>query len=179
MGKTKAKTGSGRRAKGAIGEREWAKFCTARGFPLVRGRQYCGGQDSPDCKLDRDQAPHPLSELFHAEVKRVELLNIHSAFDQATRDAKGKHPYVAFRRNHSDWKVCISGELFLELIRRSDLMDGDDGLPDDIIGVDPGILPLRADCSMFRPPLDAVACAAPRSCPGTSSSRARSPTSVP
>lgn len=89
------------RAKGAAGEREWANYCKdAFGLSSARrSQQYCGTADTQDV----------LSwPGCHAEVKRVERLNVDDAMVQAVRDSEGKSiPYVAHRKNHGDWMVTV------------------------------------------------------------------------
>lgn len=96
------------RAKGARGEREWAKWLTDRGFPARRGVQYAGSPDSPDVVCDA------LPDT-HFEVKRVEALNIFKACIQAVEDCGGRTPVVAFRRNGADWWVSVRAEDWLKL----------------------------------------------------------------
>lgn len=87
--------------KGKSGEREWAHWlndnfsCNAR-----RGQQFQGGQDSPDIV---DTAIPGM----HAEVKRVEKLNVSQAMEQAVKDCGQKVPYVAHRRNRTEWLVTL------------------------------------------------------------------------
>ena len=90
------------RNKGAAGEREWAKYLQAifACFNAHRGRQYHGGPESPDVA---EGLPGT-----HAEVKRVERLNISQAMEQAETDAPtGTIPYVAHRRNHGEWMITL------------------------------------------------------------------------
>ena len=80
------------------------------GFDARRGQQRAGGPDSPDviCESMPD---------FHAEVKRVERLNIYEAYAQAKGDAGEQQiPYVAHRKNHKKWLVTISGDDFLSMV---------------------------------------------------------------
>jgi Holliday junction resolvase len=100
------------RDKGARGEREWAKVCTRNGFDAKRGRQYCGGPDSPDVIC-------PDLCDFHFEVKRVERLNLYDALGQARRDAGDKVPVVAHRKNHSEWLVTMPAEDWFNLVREA------------------------------------------------------------
>lgn len=91
------------RQKGKRGEREWAKVLTDMGFRARRGVQFSGGEDSPDVV-----GGFPGT---HAEVKRVEQLNLHAASDQASRDAGAKKvPYVAHRKNGQPWLVTVKAE---------------------------------------------------------------------
>ena len=106
--------GKSQRTKGKVGEREWASFLRNAGFASARrGVQYSGntGGKSPDGQCDE-------LEAFHAEVKRVEKLNIYDAINQATRDAScAQIPYVAHRKNNCRWLVTVDGEDFMRLVR--------------------------------------------------------------
>lgn len=88
------------RNKGKVGEREWAEFLrTHFGLEARRGVQFHGGPESPDVVGGWPNT--------HAEVKRVEKLNVHDAMAQAVADAAGKVPYVAHRRNRGEWLVTV------------------------------------------------------------------------
>lgn len=100
------------RAKGCRGELEWSKYLQSHGFQARRGQQFSGSPDSPDVVCEDLKG-------FHCEVKRVQRLNIQDAMDQATRDAVNKVPYVAHRKNHSDWLVTMRADDWIALIRES------------------------------------------------------------
>lgn len=89
------------KVKGSRGEAEFAAILTAEGFPARRNSQrYVGGRGNPDVAatgLDR----------YHFEVKRVERLNINAAMEQAERDAAGRVPVVAHRRNRRPWLITM------------------------------------------------------------------------
>lgn len=106
--------GSMQRRKGQRGELEWAAVCRDNGFSGAhRGRQYRGGQDSPDIGG---------TGSLHFEVKRTECLRLEEALAQARRDCpEGRFPAVAHRKNHGEWMVIIPAEVFFEILRRSDL----------------------------------------------------------
>lgn len=92
------------RNKGKGGELEFAnKLGWMMNDPNVRrGRQFCGGQDSPDVRND-DCLPK-----VHVEVKRAESLSLYKALAQAEEDAgEGKIPVVAHRRNNRPWVLII------------------------------------------------------------------------
>lgn len=86
--------------KGKNGELEFAKICREQGFEEAkRSVQYCG------INGDADITGLP---KIHAEVKRVERLNIDKAMEQAIRDCKkGNIPVVFHRKNRKDWKVTM------------------------------------------------------------------------
>ena len=91
------------RAKGCRGERDWRDWLRALGCnDARRGRQYAGHPDAPDVA---NGIPGT-----HAEVKRVERLNIHEAMAQAVRDAGDAVPYVAHRRNRGEWLVTLRAD---------------------------------------------------------------------
>ena len=91
------------RAKGARGEREWARYLRSLGYQEARrGQQFSGSPDSPD-------VAHGIPGT-HPEVKRTERLNIHDAVQQAVEDAGASVPYVAHRRNGGEWLVTIRAD---------------------------------------------------------------------
>lgn len=98
------------RAKGAAGEREWASYCREQGFDARRGQQFKGTADSPDVVSES-------MSMFHAEVKRVEKLQLQDAMDKAIAEAGDKIPYVAHRRNRCNWLVTVRADDFFKLVR--------------------------------------------------------------
>ena len=87
------------RAKGARGEREWAKWLRDNlGIDARRGQQFTGSPDSPDVIG---------LEGTHAEVKRVQKLHISNAMAQAIRDSGDNLLYVAHRKNGEEWLITI------------------------------------------------------------------------
>lgn len=107
-------SGSRSRRKGAVGEREFAKFLTDHGFPAERGCQHAGGFDSPDVKCP--SLPH-----IHHEVKRVERLDLWKSLEQAISDAGNlKVPVVHHRPNKREWISILRTEdllTFLKIIK--------------------------------------------------------------
>lgn len=97
--------------KGAVGEREWAGRLRAYGWEAHRGQQYSG--------LEGEDVVSNLP--FHHEVKRVQRLSIDDALDQAIRDATWKTPIVAHRKNHTEWKVTLRADDFLEMLPFMDM----------------------------------------------------------
>lgn len=97
------------RRKGAVGEREIAKYLREHGFTDARrGQQFKGGADSPD-----------VTGLtgFHIEVKRVERLDLNAAMEQSIRDCgENETPIVVHRRNNDYWKVTMRLDDFMEVI---------------------------------------------------------------
>ena len=89
------------KAKGSAGERELVAILTAAGYPAHRNNQRdVGGYDNPDVSAEG-------LEGYHFEVKRVERLNVGEAMAQAERDAAGRVPIVAHRRNRQPWLVTL------------------------------------------------------------------------
>ena len=89
------------REKGSRGEREAAKeFNKWFHVGAFRGRQFQGGEDSPDVK-------HAL-EGVHIEVKRVESFQLYKSLEQADEE-RGQNdvPMVLHRRNNKPWVVII------------------------------------------------------------------------
>ena len=107
-GKTGSSLGRLKRNKGAAGERELARFLTEHGLPAIRGRQYQGGNDSPDVKLS--------VEGYHFECKRTEVLHLWDALRQAQADAHGKTPIVAHRPNRKEWIAVLTLEKLVSII---------------------------------------------------------------
>jgi Holliday junction resolvase len=99
------------RKKGKVGELEWKDVLKANGYEARRGQQFSGSKDSPDIVCEALGA-------FHHEVKRVQALNIEAAMAQARRDAGGKLPLVAHRRNHSEWLVTMPASAFFEILKK-------------------------------------------------------------
>lgn len=96
------------KAKGAAGEREFARLCRDNGYPNVRrGQQFSGVEGEDVVGLPG----------IHIEVKRVERLNIEDAMAQSARDAQGKIPIVAHRKNHCDWLITMRAEDWFNLYR--------------------------------------------------------------
>ena len=97
------------RRKGAVGEREIAKYLREHGFTEARrGQQFKGGADSPDVVGLTG---------FHIEVKRVERLDLNAAMEQSIRDsAPDEKPIVVHRRNNDYWKVTMRLDDFMEVI---------------------------------------------------------------
>jgi len=106
-------TGRMSRNKGSSGEREFARVLSEAGWPSRRGRQYCGGPESPDVVTEL--------EGYHFEVKRVERLRIYPSLEQAGDDsADGEIPVVAHRKNHKHWIVLLEAKAFLGLIKENE-----------------------------------------------------------
>src|SRR5665213_4437968 len=96
------------RSKGVAGELELAKYLREHGIDARRGRQYSGGDDSPDVICDIPS--------IHFEVKRVESGSLYKWLEQAQADAGTKIPVVAHRRNHKEWVAILPLTDFLNYI---------------------------------------------------------------
>jgi len=110
------------RSKGARAEREWAEYCREH-FGLAdayRTAQRVGTGTSNDVET---------WPLTHCECKRVERLNVEDAMKQAEADCgltrsmlpllPGQSvPYVAHRRNRTDWIVSVRAADLLEFCER-------------------------------------------------------------
>lgn len=94
--------------KGAVGEREFANLCKDHGFDVRRTAQYNGKE--LDSKADVIGL-----EGIHAEVKRVERLNVENAIEQAVRDCKEGLPTVFHRKNGKEWLVSMRFEDWIKL----------------------------------------------------------------
>lgn len=98
--------------KGAQGELEVMSILRERGFHVERG-----GTQSYGARPDL----YGISEL-HLEIKRAETARIWDWMAQSMRDAQhfqdGK-PCVIFRRNRSNWMICLNFEDFLDFYTRA------------------------------------------------------------
>lgn len=104
-----AKRGRRSRNKGKVGERELAVVLRSHGYRNARRGQQRSGLDQADVV---DGPPG-----WHLECKRVESLNVHRAFAQATTDAPpGAVPMVATRKNGSEWLAVVELDVLLALI---------------------------------------------------------------
>ena len=99
------------RKKGASGERELANVLSAlTGQDCSRVAYQYGNKDAGDYP---DVAG---LDGLHIECKRVEKLNIDTAYEQSVRDAKeGEIPVVMHRKNRKNGKVTLSIEDFCKM----------------------------------------------------------------
>ena len=88
------------RRKGKVGELEFARLCREQGYDVRRGQQYNGLEGEDVVGLPG----------IHVEVKRVEKLNLEAAMEQAIRNAGGKVPIVAHRKNGGKWMITMPVE---------------------------------------------------------------------
>ena len=87
------------RNKGKRGELELANLLKSYGYETRRGVQYSG------INGDADVVGLP---GIHIECKRVEKLNIETAMEQSTRDARfGEIPTVMHRKDRKQWLVTM------------------------------------------------------------------------
>ena len=104
--------GATSRNKGKVGEREWARFCTERGYECHRTAQ-CRGNTGQ--AADVEGLPG-----IHIEVKRTESLRLYDALAQSEHDAViagDGIPIVAYRKNDHPWTVIMLAEDWFELFR--------------------------------------------------------------
>ena len=104
------KRGRSSKRKGAAGEREAAKKFQEvfPGVEAYRGRQHCGGPETPDVRLSIDG--------LHLEVKRTETFNLYKALNQSREDAGTDSPTVLHRRSREKWVLCVELERLPDLI---------------------------------------------------------------
>ena len=96
--------------KGRAGEIELASVLTENGIPAKPGNALNFGTMPDVVGLDG----------IHAEVKRVEKLNVQEAMNQAVRDSEKFHdglPALFHRRNRSPWLVTMRLEDWLKVYR--------------------------------------------------------------
>ena len=97
--------------KGKQGELDIVHRLKEYGFETRRSVQYNG-------KAEGGQADIVGLKNIHAEVKRVERLNLYDAMAQAIHDAKdGELPTVFHRKNHSEWLVTMRLQDWMELYK--------------------------------------------------------------
>lgn len=101
--------------KGADGERELAAILRERGYDCQRGGSLTFGE-VPD-----------LTGLpgIHAEIKRVERLNVGEAMEQAIRDSQRMQdgvPALFHRRNRKPWFVTMRLVDWLELFEANKIL---------------------------------------------------------
>ena len=111
-------SGARSRKKGKRGEVELSRLLSSEGFPATRGQQHRGGPGSPDVLV-------PSMPDLHFECKRAERLNVYGAISQARRDAGGRVPVVAHRRNAHEWLAILPLVDLLTILRESDFVESD------------------------------------------------------
>lgn len=105
--------------KGKAGERELSKELTRLfGVKCRRGQQYSGIDGNDVVGLPG----------VHVECKRVEKLNIDSAYAQSARDAKDDEvPIVCHRKNRGPWLVTLELDDLAKLATQLYLILSSDG----------------------------------------------------
>lgn len=98
--------------KGKRGENELVRKLKEYGYNTRRSVQYNGKAE--EGQADVVGLPH-----IHAEVKRVERLNIYDAIEQAKRDSKKSDnlPAVFHRKNNCEWLVTMPLTSWIEMYR--------------------------------------------------------------
>ena len=110
------------RDKGKRGERMWRDILRSFGFKKSYRTQQFSGK-SPDGSADVNCPELP---SIHWEVKNVEKLNVWTAIGQATSDRPvGKIPVVAHTKNGYGFLCTLPAEDFLNILRRSDLVEAE------------------------------------------------------
>lgn len=94
------------RAKGARGEREFIHDHLIEFWPAARRNLE---QHTEDKRDSLDTGP------LHWQIKRTESLRLWAALSQAEREANGRLPLLAFRRNRSPWYVAGRAELLVPI----------------------------------------------------------------
>lgn len=110
--------GKASRLKGANGEREFRNLLRKHGFKAERT-----GRSERNTK---DDLAHNVPGI-HFEVKRRNGFDPVAWIRQARRDANGRVPVAAWRRNQGEWLVILGAEEFLNLVKSKD----DDTSPTD------------------------------------------------
>lgn len=97
------------RSKGKRGELEFRNVLRSEGWVgAKRGQQRSGLEEA-------DVVGGP--EAFHFEVKRVQQLNLRTAFKQAVTDARTRHPVVVHRRNDDTrWLATLDARTLLRMV---------------------------------------------------------------
>lgn len=98
------------RNKGKVGEREFARFCTERGYTCHRTAQ-CRGNTGQ--AADVEGLPG-----IHIEVKRTESFQLYPSLQQSIHDSiagDGGIPIVAYRKNEHPWVVVMTAEDWFKL----------------------------------------------------------------
>lgn len=107
-------SGKSSQRKGRQGELELSKILQAYGFPVEPGKPVSYGS-TPD-----------ITGLLgiHAEVKRVERLNVAAAFAQAMRDSEkfgDGIPVLFHRRNRGPWLVTMELSNWVNYYKRAEM----------------------------------------------------------
>jgi Holliday junction resolvase len=99
------------RAKGARGERAFAKLLQDQGLAAYRGQQFRGGTDSPDVVCP--DLPH-----VHFEIKNCKAsLEPYVWLEQAIKDAgENKLRIVVHRAKHHNWIAIMPIEDLLQVL---------------------------------------------------------------
>ena len=96
--------------KGRHGEIELSRILNENGIPAKPGNPLNFGKVPDIIGIDR----------VHAEVKRVEKLNVHEAMQQSIRDSEkfgDGMPALFHRKNRSPWLVTMRLEDWLKLYK--------------------------------------------------------------
>lgn len=94
--------------KGKRGERMFARFLRRYGYDARRGKQFSGGDDSPD-------VVHSVPGI-HFEVKFTEALRISEALTQAWDDCGDRVPVIAWKKKRHGWVAILPMDDLMKLI---------------------------------------------------------------
>ena len=98
------------RTKGAAGEREVVKLAKLYGLEAERTAALQAGLTGHgDVTLTQHTD-------YHVEVKRDERLSVDAMLRQAYKDADGKVPVLAYRRNKQSWNAVVPLADFFRLL---------------------------------------------------------------
>lgn len=103
--------------KGNRGELEWRDILNKKFGVKYARTPLSGGLDFKGDVSRMYGSKKSIIDGYHWEIKRVEKLNIHKAFEQARKDKRDKTPVVAFRRNLGNWMICLDADDFLNLLK--------------------------------------------------------------
>lgn len=116
MTKNRSDIGKSSRAKGKRGELEVSKLFQEAGWKNARRAQQYNGVAAGNADVIGIPG-------LHVEVKRVERLNLSTAYEQSARDAEtagqGEIPIVVHRKSREPWMVSMSLNDFLTVWNRS------------------------------------------------------------
>lgn len=99
------------RNKGKAGEREVAAALTAAFGPGARRTS------DGNTQRGRGDVIHPSLPDWHIEVKRAEQVRIKDWIAQAEDERDGKRAAVVWRTSRMGWRVDMSWETFVQLLK--------------------------------------------------------------
>ncbi len=104
--------GRASRQKGKRGERAWVLVLRDAGYGSARRTSQFCGQSGDASDVVCEELP-----WVHWEVKvGKNQPNIQDAIDQAKRDAAGRLPVVAHKKDHCDWLITLRADDFMNFL---------------------------------------------------------------